>query len=312
MRIKKENFPMLKWLEVDGDNNDKLLSILRELKTSVDFENRFEFKKQWTLLADLFGKWNDVRSNIKDKIYYVSETFHRNSLKSIVMFSKIDFEDFISDNKDNVGLIIHGSGAQLYYDFSDYKNRCIYSFIGHDVNLIYKVFDNGSYIVSTDLDAEDFINISMNAVRLNNIFGEKKSKEILSRWEQGKDTLLEDLKDPKEMEQAKLFMAQSVEQHLKSILLLKHYAKVETIYLKGKEKKKDTVTKEKHLNESNLPVTILDSTWFNNIIRTSPFGVRGHFRLQPKKDASGKWIKELIYIKPFIKQGYNLKARKNN
>ena len=312
MKIKKENFPMLKWLEIDGDNDDKILSILREIRTSIDFEDSFEFKKQWTLLSDLFGRWNDVRNNIKDKIYYVADTFHRNALKSTIMFSKIDFEDFISDNKDNVGLIIHGSGAQLYYDFSDYKNRCIYNFVGRDVNFIYKVFDNESYIISMDLEAEDFINIAMDAVRLNNIFGDKKSKEILSRWEHGKNTLLEDLKDPKEMEQAKLYMAKSVELNLKSILLLKHYAKVETLYLNGGEKKKDTATKEKHSNESNLPVAILDSTWFNNIIRTSPFGVSGHFRLQPKKDSSGKWIKELIYIKPFIKNGYNLKAKKNN
>lgn len=312
MKINKENFPMLKWLEIDGDNNDKLLSILRDLRVSIDFEDSFELKKQWTLLSDLFGRWNDVRNNIKDKIYYVADTFHDNAIKSIAMFSKIDFEDFISDNKDNVGLLIYGKEAQLYYDFSDYKNRCIYNFVGRDVNFIYKVFDNDSYIVSMDLEAEDFIDISMKAVRSNDIFGEKKTKEILSRWEQGKDTILEDLKDPKEMERAKLFMAQSAEQHLKSILLLKHYAKVETIYLKGKEKKKDAVTKEKHLNESNLPITILDSTWFNNIIRTSPFGVRGHFRLQPKKDSSGKWIKELIYIKPFIKNGYNLKAKKSN
>jgi len=312
MRIKKENFPILKWLEIDVDNNDKLLSILRELKTSIDFEDSFEFKKQWTLIADLFGRWNEVRNNLKDKIYYVSETFHRNAIKDSEMFSKIDFEDFISDNVDNVGLLIHGKGAQLYYDFSDFKNRCIYSFIGRDVNFIYKVFDNDSYIVSMNLGAEDFINIAMKAVRLNNVFGEKKTKEILSRWEQGKTSLLEDLKDPQEMEQAKLYMAQSAEQHLKSILLLKHYAKVETLYLNGGEKKKDLNTKEKHSNESNLPITILDSTWFNNIVRTSPFGVRGHFRLQPKKDSSGKWIKELIYIKPFIKNGYNLKAKKSN
>lgn len=312
MKIKKENFPMLKWLEIDGDNNDNILSILKELKTSVCFDDHFEFKKQWTLIADLFGKWNEVRNKINGKIYYVAESFHTNAIKSTMMFSKIDFEDFISDNKDNVGLIIHGNGAQMYYDFSDYKNRCMYSFVGRDVNYIYKVFDNERYVISMDLEAGDFINIAMDAVRLNNIFGEKKSKEILGRFEQGKNSLLEDLKDPQEMERAKLFMAQSIEQHLKSILLLKHYAKVETLYLNARERKKDLNTKEKHLNESNLPVTILDSTWFNNIIRTNPFGVRGHFRLQPKKDSSGKWIKELIYIKPFIKQGYNLRAKKNN
>ena len=93
-------------------------------------------------------------------------------------------------------------------------------------------------------------------------------------------------------------------------LLFKHYAKVETIHVKPKEKVKDPRTKENHLNETDVPINILDCTWFNNIIRNEPFGVKGHFRLQPKKDNNGKWIKEMIYIKPFIKSGYNLKAGK--
>lgn len=99
---------------------------------------------------------------------------------------------------------------------------------------------------------------------------------------------------------------------LEYTLLFKHYAKVETIHVKPKEKARDPNSKEKHFNETDIPINILDCRWFNNIVRDEPFGVRGHFRLQPKKDASGKWIKELIYIKPFIKQGYNLKARKSN
>ena len=78
--------------------------------------------------------------------------------------------------------------------------------------------------------------------------------------------------------------------------------KVETILVKPKEKVKDSRTKEKHFNETDIPINILDCTWFNNIIRNEPFGVRGHFRLQPKKDDNGKWIKEMIYIKPFIKR----------
>lgn len=95
-------------------------------------------------------------------------------------------------------------------------------------------------------------------------------------------------------------------------LLFKHYAKVETIHVKPKEKVRDPNSKEKHFNETDIPINILDCRWFNNIIRDEPFGVRGHFRLQPKKDETGKWIKEMIYIKPFIKKGYNSKARKLN
>ena len=94
------------------------------------------------------------------------------------------------------------------------------------------------------------------------------------------------------------------------ILLFKHYAKVETIHVKPKEKVRDPNSKEKHFNETDIPINILDCRWFNNIIRDEPFGVRGHFRLQPKKDKEGKWIKEMIYIKPFIKTGYNIKAKK--
>ena len=66
--------------------------------------------------------------------------------------------------------------------------------------------------------------------------------------------------------------------------LFKYYAKVETILVNPKEKVKDSRTKEKHFNETDIPINILDCTWFNNIIRNEPFGVRGHFRLQPKKD----------------------------
>ena len=131
-----------------------------------------------------------------------------------------------------------------------------------------------------------------------------QSKEMKTMWNNVINGTQEDKDKLKE------FYVQSIINHIQSILLFKHYAKVETIHAKPKEKVRDPNSKEKHFNETDIPINILDCRWFNNIIRNEPFGVRGHFRLQPKKDESGKWIKEMIYIKPFIKKGYNLKARK--
>ena len=48
----------------------------------------------------------------------------------------------------------------------------------------------------------------------------------------------------------------------------------------------------------------MDCTWFTTIVRNECFSVRGHFRLQPQKDNTGNWTKELIYINEFQKHGY--------
>jgi len=92
------------------------------------------------------------------------------------------------------------------------------------------------------------------------------------------------------------------------IQLFKKYAQVEVKYLPPKLKPKDAI--HKNTNSTNCGVTILNSKWFTTLVKSDAFKVSGHFRLQPKKDASGEWTKELIWINEFIKTGYTSPARK--
>lgn len=91
-------------------------------------------------------------------------------------------------------------------------------------------------------------------------------------------------------------------------LTIYYFAEIETKIVGGKEQKKAVVANEKVLNETGVPVKIVDCRWFTNIIRTDGFAVRGHFRLQPKKK-DGEWTRELIWINDFEKHGYTSKAR---
>jgi hypothetical protein len=61
-------------------------------------------------------------------------------------------------------------------------------------------------------------------------------------------------------------------------------------------------------NDSNVPVTIINSRWNITSIRTEGFGVRGHFRLQPC--GPGLQDTKMIFINPFEKHGYVRKAAK--
>ncbi len=89
--------------------------------------------------------------------------------------------------------------------------------------------------------------------------------------------------------------------------MFKKYAKVETKYLPANKKVKDFSCK--YVNHTNQNITILDSKWFTNLVKSDAFKVKGHFRLQPKK-ANGEWTKELIWINEFTKDGYTAPARK--
>ena len=108
--------------------------------------------------------------------------------------------------------------------------------------------------------------------------------------------------DPR-TEEFKLWV-NSVAYAILSFIVFKEFVETETKII-GKKARKQKLGKEKVFNETSHDVTLIDSTWFTNIIRNEPFGVKGHFRKQQTK----KGIK-LIYIKPFVKQGYKRKARK--
>lgn len=92
-------------------------------------------------------------------------------------------------------------------------------------------------------------------------------------------------------------------------MLFKKYAKVEIEQGKCGKTIQSKILKEKLRNNIPFDVKIMDSTWFTTICRNEGFKVRGHFRLQPKKNDKGEWIKELIYINEFEKHGYHRQAK---
>lgn len=91
-------------------------------------------------------------------------------------------------------------------------------------------------------------------------------------------------------------------------LALYHFAEIETkIISANSTSKKIVLNGEKYLNELKTKIEIVDSHWFTNIIRTTGFGVRGHFKLQPYGDL-GKYRK-LIWIDNYEKKGYVRNAK---
>jgi hypothetical protein len=87
-----------------------------------------------------------------------------------------------------------------------------------------------------------------------------------------------------------------------------HNCEIETKVVKPKEKHR--LYGVKYFNESKSPFTILDCTWFTNLIRDTPFTVNGHFRWQPCGVNYSK--KKLIWIDAFEKKGYTRKAKIDN
>jgi hypothetical protein len=91
-----------------------------------------------------------------------------------------------------------------------------------------------------------------------------------------------------------------------SFLLFKTYADIEYKLIDGIKQKKSIANGEKIINDTELPIEYIDSTWFVTLIHTEGFKVSGHFRLQPYGKGLGK--RKLIYINEFEKTGYTRKA----
>lgn len=63
----------------------------------------------------------------------------------------------------------------------------------------------------------------------------------------------------------------------------------------------------KYVNDTKVPIKILDSTYFTTISRTEGFGVRGHFRFQPCGE--GLKNRRLQWISAYQKNGYTKVAK---
>jgi len=60
-------------------------------------------------------------------------------------------------------------------------------------------------------------------------------------------------------------------------------------------------------NKTNTDITVIDSTWFTNLVSSGAFKVRGHWRLQPFGPERSQ--RRLQWISDFQKEGYNRKAK---
>lgn len=89
-------------------------------------------------------------------------------------------------------------------------------------------------------------------------------------------------------------------------LIYTFFSKNEFVFVNPGQKHGKTYN-EKIWNESEFPITVVDSFWNKTIMRLEDFDVNGHFRLQ----ACGQnWHdRELIWINPFKKHQYIRKAK---
>jgi hypothetical protein len=63
-------------------------------------------------------------------------------------------------------------------------------------------------------------------------------------------------------------------------------------------------------NKTRQNITVIDSTWYQNLVSSGAFKVRGHFRLQPY--GPGLSQRRLTWISDFEKSGYTRKAKIEN
>jgi hypothetical protein len=91
-----------------------------------------------------------------------------------------------------------------------------------------------------------------------------------------------------------------------TFLIFKYHAEIKTVQMNvGKGKKaKATHLKEDYELQARIPVQIIDSRWFTEVVGEG-FKVSGHWR---KQWYATLQINKLIWIKDYEKQGYIRKA----
>lgn len=67
------------------------------------------------------------------------------------------------------------------------------------------------------------------------------------------------------------------------------------------------ISGQKYFNETNKRISILDCTWFTNLVVSGKFGVSGHMRWQPWGPNLSQ--RKLIWVDAYEKEGYERKAK---
>lgn len=90
-----------------------------------------------------------------------------------------------------------------------------------------------------------------------------------------------------------------------TFVLFKKYCDIETNVVEPK--RKTIVAGKKYLNETDKRITVLDSTWFTNLVVSGAFEVEGHLHWYYYGPNKSK--KKLQWVSTYEKQGYARKAK---
>lgn len=95
-----------------------------------------------------------------------------------------------------------------------------------------------------------------------------------------------------------------------TFVLFKKYCDIETKVIDPKQNRRAIIAGQKYLNETDKRITILDSTWFTNLVISGAFDVEGHlhwYYYGPNKN-----MKKLQWVSTYQKGGYVRKAKATN
>lgn len=233
---------------------------------------RLQNPEMFFTLSDAFKKYCPI---LKDKVYHVSQPFYDAAEKAYNKLSSLYLDMMKSDEHDfNVSGVFILREFVIYFvnmfESNSETFQCFYMVTTKDGTLL------EFYVLDNNLK--------------NGVIG--WSSEVISAGECLNNDKL------------RIYLQTRIV-NLASIHMFIKYAEVETKVVLGKSKRRFG---DPYRNDTDFPITHLDSKWFTNIVRSEGFSVRGHFRLQPKK-VNGEWTKELIWIADFEKHGYTSKAR---
>lgn len=92
-----------------------------------------------------------------------------------------------------------------------------------------------------------------------------------------------------------------------TFVLFKKYCDIETKVIDPKKNRRATIAGQKYVNETDKRITILDSTWFTNLVVSGAFEVEGH--LHWYYYGPGRSMKKLQWVSTYEKKGYTRKAK---
>ena len=215
--------------------------------------------------------WELIKRNVSNNIYIMTSSFAEAIEKSGKYLRRLNPLDILCESSPNAGVLL-----------SSFNNYGMIYFIHKETRrAIFWIFDSTALLSVVNLDLSNGWQTNAFTTNHNSFYNGYDSSKFIAN----------------EMAVLARFLA------------FKKYAKVEIEESKCGKTIKSKILKEKLCNNLQLDVKIMDSTWFTTICRSEGFKVRGHFRLQPKKNDKGEWIKELIYINEFEKHGYHRQAK---